>query len=302
VDVGTGTSPRVKNLISAQMASPDRKGSPPSQNLMKRTGSFKKNSAVMGMTPSAIQRINGSANAHSNASERTSDRGDRGDRGPSGQRTQSFHHNHFAATPGHTRKLSSQSTRTETACLQKPSPTGGNKSPAADAPNEVMPKATADSTVTTGVESPRSVNNTPPEWRPPPKIRLPSSVNELYSLGECIGRGAFGTVWQGTHRVTGDDVAIKLIERKRQLLEDFRVELNEVEILKTVNHPSIVTLKELWNFEEHVYLVMELVNGGQLQKHLTTHGPYDEGSARLITRQIFSAIDYSMGKGLLIVI
>ena len=50
-----------------------------------------------------------------------------------------------------------------------------------------------------------------------------------------LGAGAFGTVWMATARDSGARCAIKIVERKRQLHEDFALEPAEAEILKQVS-------------------------------------------------------------------
>ena len=62
--------------------------------------------------------------------------------------------------------------------------------------------------------------------------------------------------------------------------------LNWQEILKTVDHPSIVKLLDYVSSESCVYLIMELVLGGHLQSRLQERGGYDEPSARLLLAQV----------------
>ena len=107
-----------------------------------------------------------------------------------------------------------------------------------------------------------------------------------------LGSGAFGTVWQAQNRSTGDKVAIKIIEKKRQLQEDFRLESSEVEILKSIHHPNIVKLLDVYNSETCVYLVMELVTGGHLQARLKDNGCYNEDQAKLLLEQVLAAVHY----------
>lgn len=126
------------------------------------------------------------------------------------------------------------------------------------------------------------------------EFALPPSLAETYRLKGPVGSGAFGTVWRATHIDSGLEVAIKVIERKKQLVEDFRLELNEAEILKALNHPNIVRLTELAADPSGTaaYLIMELVNGGHLQAQLDEHGAYADADASEIFRQMANAIAY----------
>ena len=159
---------------------------------------------------------------------------------------------------------------------------------------------------------------------PPPRPHVPPIVQAAYSIDSMLGAGAFGTVWMATSRESGEKCAIKIVERQRQLHEDFSLEPAEVEIFKMVHHQNIVKLIDLISTEACVYLVMELVLCGHLQAshlptsphisplrppsptfshllsaplasslhlqaRLKTHGAYDEPRARIIIRQVVAA-------------
>lgn len=124
-------------------------------------------------------------------------------------------------------------------------------------------------------------------------LQLPSTLSD-YALEGPVGSGAFGTVWAARHKPTQERVAIKVIQRKKQLVEDFRLELNEAEILKTLDHPNIVQLKELSAEPSGsaAYLIMEMVEGGHLQTRLDERGAYGDRQASGIFKQVASAIAY----------
>ena len=122
--------------------------------------------------------------------------------------------------------------------------------------------------------------------------RVPAELHNAFSIGSMLGSGAFGTVWIAQSRATSERVAIKIVERQRQLHEDFSLEPAEAEILKTVDHPSIVKLMDYVSSELCVYLIMELVLGGQLQGRLRQQGAYDEHEAKLMLRQVFGAVHH----------
>lgn len=87
-----------------------------------------------------------------------------------------------------------------------------------------------------------------------------------YELGAQIGQGAMGTVYHGRDSVTGQLVAIKMLDRSRvagnpELVERFR---REGEALRQLAHPHIVQLLATDEKEGHHYLVMELIEGGDL--------------------------------------
>jgi 5'-AMP-activated protein kinase catalytic alpha subunit len=67
-----------------------------------------------------------------------------------------------------------------------------------------------------------------------------------YILGKAIGEGTFGKVKLGTHILTGEKVAVKILE-KSKITEDADVERvsREIKILKMIRHPNIIQLYEI---------------------------------------------------------
>jgi len=78
--------------------------------------------------------------------------------------------------------------------------------------------------------------------------------NELYLLTLL---GAYGKVYQVTHRTTGIVRAMKSIKKKSVIKEEAEKLFTEVSILKTLDHPNIVKLYELYQDEHHYYLITE---------------------------------------------
>lgn len=122
-----------------------------------------------------------------------------------------------------------------------------------------------------------------------------SEVDKLYEFKNELGRGAFSIVYLTVHKATGHKYAVKVIN-KRDLGKDYEKNLKmEVDILKKVNHPNIIALKELFDTPEKLYLVMELVTGGELFDKIVEKGSYTEKEASAIVRKIVSAVEYLHG-------
>lgn len=88
-----------------------------------------------------------------------------------------------------------------------------------------------------------------------------------YQLGERIGRGGMGDVYLGIDMQTGEKVAIKLlkpeiVQDSPDLVERFD---REGEMLRRLNHPSIVKVLATIEEDDNHYIVMEYVSGGSLQ-------------------------------------
>lgn len=125
-----------------------------------------------------------------------------------------------------------------------------------------------------------------------------NDIDKLYEFKTELGRGAFSIVYLATNKGTGQQYAVKVINKK-DLGKDYEKNLKmEVDILKKVNHPNIIALKELFDTPDKLYLVMELVTGGELFDKIVEKGSYTESEAGQLVRKIVSAVDYLHNLGI----
>eukprot|EP00754_Rhynchopus_humris_P048252 Rhum_TRINITY_DN7645_c0_g1::Rhum_TRINITY_DN7645_c0_g1_i1::g.24057::m.24057/K08796/BRSK; BR serine/threonine kinase len=94
-----------------------------------------------------------------------------------------------------------------------------------------------------------------------------------YILQDTIGVGTTGKVKAGFHKQTGQRVAVKIVKKKN--MEDNlevrqRVE-REVKVLKLLNHPNVMKLYDVLQTSTHLFVVVELLEGGQLYDHVSAH-------------------------------
>ncbi len=68
--------------------------------------------------------------------------------------------------------------------------------------------------------------------------------------------------------------------------------MNEIEILRYLNHPSIITLYEVFEAADYVHLVLEYLKGGELFDKIQEKGSYSEGDAAKIMKQLLETINY----------
>jgi len=69
-----------------------------------------------------------------------------------------------------------------------------------------------------------------------------------------------------------------------------------VEILLKIEHPNIIKLLDLFDTPEKLYLVMELVTGGELFDRIVEREQYSESDAKEVMRQLLNAIEYIHSK------
>eukprot|EP01130_Rhizamoeba_saxonica_P018482 TRINITY_DN925_c1_g1_i1.p1 TRINITY_DN925_c1_g1~~TRINITY_DN925_c1_g1_i1.p1 ORF type:complete len:458 (-),score=129.19 TRINITY_DN925_c1_g1_i1:38-1411(-) len=117
------------------------------------------------------------------------------------------------------------------------------------------------------------------------------SFSECYTLSNELGRGGFSIVRKGIKNGTNEEFAIKIIEMNTN--ED-EIELlrREIDIMQRLEHPNIIKLLDVFEEDDYMYLVLELVTGGELFDHIISRGTYSERDAANIVRQILEAVAY----------
>ncbi|XP_015795298.1 calcium/calmodulin-dependent protein kinase type 1 [Tetranychus urticae] len=122
-------------------------------------------------------------------------------------------------------------------------------------------------------------------------------VDEKYDLKDVLGTGAFSQVVLAESKERpGELVAVKCIDKRALKGKEDSLE-NEIRVLRKLNHSNIVQLKETYEDKQKVYLVMELVTGGELFDRIVEKGSYTEKDASALIRQILEAVDYMHCQG-----
>ena len=128
---------------------------------------------------------------------------------------------------------------------------------------------------------------------------LPDSIYTYYEIKESLGSGSFGTVVSAVHKETHVARAIKIINKYKLHSEDSRTKvINEVMILRRLDHPHIVKIFEFYEDEFNLYVVMELCKGGELLDTIIKKGSMSEADASHFMQQIFSAVYYMHSSGI----
>mmetsp|Transcript_73089 Transcript_73089/g.127849 ORF Transcript_73089/g.127849 Transcript_73089/m.127849 type:complete len:777 (-) Transcript_73089:48-2378(-) len=91
---------------------------------------------------------------------------------------------------------------------------------------------------------------------------------EEYSVGQTLGEGAFGVVYACTHRATGEEVAVKMVDKVETPVEAIR---KEAELQKSLNCSNIVKVHQIFYERCFVCIVMDKFNGGDLVEGLHLH-------------------------------
>lgn len=139
-----------------------------------------------------------------------------------------------------------------------------------------------------------------------------SVVDNKYFVGQELGKGSFSVVKLGIHKESGRRVALKMIEKKTQLARPSgdtcqaasrrkgATYEDEVAVLKRIRHENIIAVEEIIETDSMLYLVLELVTGGELFHRIVLHasGHCTEPEAKVYCRQILLAVRYLHGEGI----
>lgn len=143
------------------------------------------------------------------------------------------------------------------------------------------------------------------------------SIEDKYHLKELLGTGAFSEVRLAESKEKpGQMFAVKIIDKKALKGKEDSLE-NEIKVLRRfsehskqsfgsnsdnvketwLTHPNIVQLLETFEDKSKVYLIMELVTGGELFDRIVEKGSYTEKDASDLIRQVLEAVDYMHEQG-----
>ncbi|XP_030590784.1 serine/threonine-protein kinase DCLK2 isoform X2 [Archocentrus centrarchus] len=118
-----------------------------------------------------------------------------------------------------------------------------------------------------------------------------SSICEKYKIGKVIGDGNFAVVKECVERSTGKEFALKIIDKTKCSGKEHLIE-SEVAVLRKVKHPNIIMLIEEVDTPSELYLVMELVKGGDLFDAITSSAKYTERDASIMVYNLAGALKY----------
>eukprot|EP00732_Lithocolla_globosa_P003349 Lithocolla_globosa_v1_NODE_2644_length_1921_cov_11.739014.p1 type:complete len:325 gc:universal NODE_2644_length_1921_cov_11.739014:613-1587(+) len=107
-----------------------------------------------------------------------------------------------------------------------------------------------------------------------------------YILGECVGRGGFGTVYKALDLKSGEVVAVKKSSCSRRCLP------REVNVLRSLAHPNVVQFKAYYKKQHTAHVVMEFCAGGSLKTFCQDQGGLSEDSLLYFAFQVFFLVSY----------
>ncbi|KAG8956069.1 hypothetical protein FRC03_010981 [Tulasnella sp. 419] len=113
-----------------------------------------------------------------------------------------------------------------------------------------------------------------------------------YQLGNFLGKGQFGTVYRALNLNTGQMVAVKRIGLEGLPENEVDQLMKEVELLRTLSHPSIVKYEGMVRDKDNLNIVLEYVEGGSLGQVLKSFGQLNESLVASYVTKILEGLHY----------
>ena len=125
-----------------------------------------------------------------------------------------------------------------------------------------------------------------------------SSLKEYYIKG-IIGKGTFSIVKLGIDRITGEKVAIKILNKKKifNKKDAERIE-REIQILKNINHINLIKIIKIKEDSENYYMIMEYCEIGELFNYIVKKIKLDENESSYYYFQLINGLDYIHSKNI----
>ncbi|GAB1606882.1 myosin light chain kinase A-like [Argonauta hians] len=125
---------------------------------------------------------------------------------------------------------------------------------------------------------------------PHTRVESQSAIENVYTIETKIGQGSFGKVYKVTDKKTGLTWAMKCIQKHKPGSEATWVFDREVEILKRVKHVNIIVMREVFETQSCLFIILEYCSGGELGEQLKKFGKFPEPTVKEILSSLLSAL------------
>jgi len=120
-----------------------------------------------------------------------------------------------------------------------------------------------------------------------------------YQLGDCLGKGAFGSVYRALNWGTGETVAVKQIKLADLPKSELRVIMLEIDLLKNLDHPNIVKYHGFVKTPETLNIILEYCENGSLHSISKNFGRFPENLVALYMSQVLHGLLYLHEQGVI---
>ncbi|XP_074273781.1 MAP3K epsilon protein kinase 1-like isoform X2 [Silene latifolia] len=134
-----------------------------------------------------------------------------------------------------------------------------------------------------------------------PHFHKSKTLDNKYMLGDEIGKGAYGRVYKGLDLENGDFVAIKQVSLENIAQEDLNIIMQEIDLLKNLNHKNIVKYLGSLKTRSHLHIILEYVENGSLANIIKPNkfGPFPEQLVAHYIAQVLEGLVYLHEQGVI---
>ena len=137
--------------------------------------------------------------------------------------------------------------------------------------------------------------------------KINKDIHDDYKVLTKIGSGAFGQIYKIKDKATGIIRAMKIIKKEEIIGEIEKVNsnkkndyfLNEIDILKKLDHPNIIRIYDYYTNEKNIFIVLEYFSGGDLFEEISKWKIHSEKKACSIIYQILLGVNYMHSKSVI---
>ncbi|PHH87294.1 hypothetical protein CDD83_9062 [Cordyceps sp. RAO-2017] len=120
-----------------------------------------------------------------------------------------------------------------------------------------------------------------------------------YRLGECLGKGAFGSVYKAFNWSTGEAVAVKQIKLADLPKSELRMIESEIDLLKNLLHDNIVKYIGFVKSVDCLNIILEYCENGSLHSILKAYGKFPENLVGVYMTQVLQGLQYLHDQGVI---
>lgn len=125
------------------------------------------------------------------------------------------------------------------------------------------------------------------------QVQLQQDVDprQKFDILPELGRGTFGTVFLCREKCTGLELAAKIVPCKKK--KERTDAVREIDIMSCLHHPRLIQLYDAFDYENKVYVILELVQGGELfERVIDDDFVLTEKACAVFMRQICEGMEY----------
>ena len=134
---------------------------------------------------------------------------------------------------------------------------------------------------------------------PPLRQKAGYKIADHYILGNEIGKGGFGTVFECQNTETGATVAVKRISTRNLSPEQLSGIESEVHLLKKLDHPNIVKYFGAIRTQNHLNILLEFMENGSLTRNIQKFGMFHEPLVAIYIQQVLNGLSYLHEQGVI---